>query len=195
MKLLTIYILVIITLTSYGQTRDPYSNENKNGLNSFKTFIGRFKVLSFPFIAKTDCYNPDSLISVPLNMDNDSGFIDYVGPAVTIGLFPDTTNFYAVFYCTASFCYLPTIAVFTKDGKRLSKEQISNACGSGVGYICSDSLTISSMTDIRQQLIEETFNVDKNGIEIPNSWKKEITINNFSIDKFGLINKKEEKKK
>ena len=193
MKQLIIYTFLILSLTSCGQTRPLKPNENLERLNSFKTFINKFKVLTIPFVAETNCYEPDSSICFPLDMDNDSIFIDYVGPAITIGLFPDTSIFYAVLYCQAASCYMPTLVVFSKDGKRLSKEEISNGCSPSPGYRCSDSLTINSMTDIEQKLNEETFKLDENGNEMPGTSRAELLISHFSIDKSGQITKKVEK--
>jgi hypothetical protein len=192
MKKLIAAILVIFSIASCFQNRKSNSYESQNRLVQFKTFINRFTVLSIPFAANTSCYTPDSLICVPLDMNNDSTFIDYVGSAVTIGLMPDTADFYAVIYCTAAACYMPTLAVFSKEGKRLSKEQISNGCGFAAGYRCADSLIINSILDIKNKLIEESFNYDKNGNEIPNSLTRNITIDHFSIDQSGRINKKKQ---
>ena len=180
-------------MISCQYNKKPITVEHSSNLKSFKTFIQRFKMLPIPLDLNTSCYAPDSTNSVNLDMENDSVFIDYVGPAVTVGLFPDTTNFYAVIYCTAAECYLPTLAVFTKDGKRLSIEQISHGCGTDQGYRCTDSLIINSMTDIKSKLIEDNYKVDKDGKSISNTLSRFITIDEFAITKTGLITKKTNK--
>ena len=99
-------------------------------------------------------------------MNNDSIFIKYLGPAVAIGLLPDTSKYYPVVYCTAAACYLPTLAVFSKNGFLISEAQISNGCGSDCGYNCSDSLFINSISDIKLKLSQEFYSCDSIAREI-----------------------------
>jgi hypothetical protein len=185
-------ILVVLSLTSCQQNRRSIPHEDPSN-KAFKTFIQRFKTLQIPLALNSSCFEPDSSISVKLDMDNDSIFIDYKGPAVTIGLFPDTINFYAVIYCTAAACYMPTLAVFSKNGERLSIEQISHGCGTDLGYKCIDSLLIYSMTNIKSKLIEDRYSIDNTGNPIMNTLTRSITIDEFSINKKGLIEKKTNK--
>ena len=192
-KNLIIYLLVILLLASCRQNRKTNATDYPSNFKAFKTFIQKFNILQIPIAYNTSCYDPDSASSVKLDMDNDSIFIDYLGPAVTIGLLPDTTNFYAVIYCTAAACYMPTLAVFTKKGERLSIEQISHGCGTDQGYRCFDSLFIHSMTDIKSKMIEDKYQIDSVGNPILNTITRSITIDEFSINGKGLIEKKTNK--
>jgi len=189
-KNLIIYLLVILSLTSCQQNGKANSHNDPSNFRAFKTFIQKFKTLQIPIAFNTSCYEPDSTNSVKLDMDNDSIFINYVGPAVTVGLLPDTINYYAVIYCTATACYMPTLAVFSKYGIRLSQEQLSHGCGADQGYRCVDSLVIHSIKEIKSILIEDYYKVDKEGNPVSNTFARSITTDVFSINRTGLITKK-----
>lgn len=155
--------------------------------DNFKKFITKFKILSLPFMASTGCYEPDSTTSVPLDMDTDSVFINYVGPAVTIGMLPDTARFYVVIYCTAAACYMPVLAVYTKNGLLIDKKEISMGCGAGVGYKCSEVLQIKSLNDISVVYTQEFFKVDSSGNMVKGTNKKKTDNYIYSIGKEGSI--------
>lgn len=140
-------------------------------------------------MTSTSCYEPDSSISRKLDDGYDSLFIKYFGGNITVGMFPDTSNFIALIYCAAAECYMPILTVYSKDGKVLSEEQISTGCGMGCGYVCSDTLVINSMTDIKLTNIVESYTCDSLGNETKGTWKRTIDITKFSINKFGLIEK------
>jgi hypothetical protein len=154
----------------------------------FEKFISKFKMLSYPFAANTDCYEPDTLTSVALDMDNDSTFINYVGPGVAVGMLPDTSHFYAVIYCTAAECYMPNLAVFSKTGQMLSKHEIAYGCGFGAGYVCSENLKINSLNDILLIHKEEEYNLNKGGKEIKGTGTRTIKTYKYSITQNGVIN-------
>ena len=125
-------------------------------------------------------------------MDNDSSFIGFTGPAITIGLLPDTSNYYSVIYCISAGCYLPTLAVFNKKGTRISKSQIANSCGAGQGYYCSDSLIIDENISITHIQVEANFSYDQTGLKIPESEQRKTLIEHFIIDNSGQIIKRTE---
>ena len=155
----------------------------------FKNFISKFKIISYPFSANTECFEPDYSYSVPLVMENDSIFIEYSGPAISVGLLPDTLDYYAVIYCTAAACYLPILSVYSKSGKLLSKERISNGCGSDIGYECSESFTVYSLEKIVNTYIQQSYSYNESGDEIKGTRKKTIDTITFSIDANGIIKK------
>jgi hypothetical protein len=186
-----IILSIILSLALCQQYRQSNASDYSSNKYAFKDFIRKFGILQIPIAFNTTCFEPDITSSNELDMDNDSTFIGYVGPSITIGLLPDTTNFYAIIYCTAAACYIPTLAVFSKKGERLSIEPISHGCGSDVGYRCTDSLFINSITDIKSKMIEEEYKIDKDGNPILNTMIQTITIDEFSINKVGLIIKKQ----
>ena len=162
----------------------PKSSEN---LIEFKKFISKFKILPLPFIANTGCYEPDSSLSVPLDMNTDSIFIGYIGPSLTVGMLPDTSNFYAIIYCTAAACYMPVLSVYSKNGTLIDKKELSKGCGAGAGYICSEELIIKSLNDITVVYAQEYYDVDNFGNEVKGTNKKEIDTYKYSIEKQGTI--------
>ena len=126
-------------------------------------------------------------------MNNDSTFINYSGPAVTIGMLPDTSRFYTVIYCTAAACYMPVLTVFSKKGDVISRKEISKGCGSDVGYMCSENLEIKSQSKIIVTRTEESFKYDVSNKEILGSRKKVVNIYTYSIGKNGAIKVKQKK--
>jgi len=164
-----------------------YSFQSGDTLIKFGQFISKFKLLSYPFTANTSCYEPDTVLSVPLDMDNDSIFIRYVGPGVTVGMLPDTSDFYVVIYCIAAACYIPQLAVYSKNGEILSMQKISKGCGAGQGYTCLETLTINSLKDIIVINNEEQYDSDSSGIEISDTHKKTVYTNKYSINEKGII--------
>jgi hypothetical protein len=120
-------------------------------------------------------------------MDTDSIFIGYIGPGVTVGMLPDTSEFYAIIYCTAAACYMPVLAVYSKNGTLIDKKEISKGCGAGAGYICSEVLKIKSLNDITVVYTQESFDVDNFGNEVKGTNKKEIDTYKYSIEKEGTI--------
>ena len=135
----------------------------------------------------TGCYEPDSTTSVSLDIETDSVYIKYVGPAITIGMLPDTARFYVVIYCTAAACYMPVLAVYTKNGLLIDKKEISMGCGAGVGYTCSEVLCINSLNDISVVYTQEFFEVDSFGNMVIGTNKKKRDNYIYSIGDEGSI--------
>jgi hypothetical protein len=194
LSLSMVSILFICFLSNCSGAPNGFFEENSNSrsndtitLRKFSGFISKFKLLSYPFTANTTCYNQDTVLSVSLDTDNDSLFTRYAGPGITVGMLPDTSKFYAVIYCTAAACYIPTLAVYSKNGKLLSKKEISKGCGAGMGYVCSETLTIKSVKDIICSNVEELFNCDSSGKEILGTRKKTIDTSKYSIGENGMI--------
>lgn len=188
-----VLLLLIILCSSCINNNANKSNgyllqlKSSEDLIKFKKFISKFKILPLPFVANTGYYEPDSSLSVPLDMDSDSIFIGYIGPGVTVGMLPDTSKFYAIIYCTAAACYMPVLAVYSKNGTLIDKKEISKGCGAGVGYICSEVLTIKSLNDITVVYIQESFDVDNFGNEVKGTNKKKKDTYKYSIEKAGVI--------
>ena len=194
MKILLSALIFFFSIVNNGTDAKCKLNEdhsllmsNADKLKRFKQFISKFQLLSYPFIANTGCYEPDKALSVPLDMDNDSIFINYTGPGVSVGMLPDTNKFYAIIYCTAAACYIPDLAVYSKKGKLLSKQQISFGCGAGEGYTCSETLTIKSLKDIVLVNTQEQREFNNQGKEIPENYLKTNDTYHYSIDVQGVI--------
>ena len=164
---------------------------NNDTISKFKTFISKFKPISFPLEMNTDCYSPDSATSVKLDMKNDSIFLNgYIGPAYATGIFPDTTNIYAVLYCVAATCYYPSIATYAKDGSLIDFKQISFGCGAGMGYECSENIIINSSDNILVTSALTYYDTDSLGNEINDSKQKTVEIFQYIVERNGVINEK-----
>ena len=144
-------------------------------------------MLPLPFIASMGCYEPDKNLSVELDLGNDSLFVQ--SPGVSVGMFPDTTSFYALIYCGEAACYMPMLGVFSKEGKKLGEEQISNGCGADCGYTCSDSLVVKSMNDITVTFIQESYTCDSLSKETPGTWERTVDVSRYSVNNLGRIKK------
>ena len=179
---------IILYFQGNSQNIDAKSERNKLEMTiHFRDFLNKFEMLNLPFITSTSCYKPDSKVSRNLDNGDDSLFIKNFGGNITVGMFPDTSNFYALIYCAASECYMPILAVYTKDGIQLSEEQVSTGCGAGCGYFCSDTLVVNSMSDVNLTNIVESYNCDSLGNETKGTWKRSIDITKISIDHKGII--------
>jgi len=185
--------IILIASCGLGSSNKPESRSmryNSDTLVKFKQFLEKFKPLKLPYYANTSCYEPDSNMSMHLDPVNDSLFVKHCEMGISVGLFPDTSTFYALIYGGAAACYLPILAVYSKDGRQICEEQIANGCGCGPGYTCHDSIAIKSMTDITQIFNQEMVDLDSLGKEIESTRQKTFDVNKFYIDESGKINKK-----
>jgi hypothetical protein len=120
-------------------------------------------------------------------MDNDSTFIGFVGPCITIGILPDTSSFFKVLFGIGATCYIPNIAIYKKDGTKVSEEQLAFGCGAGPGYECYDSILINTNDEITHKRLEYSFQPDKDFQDIKESASKEVIITKYKITKQGHI--------
>jgi len=191
--LLTVITLIVNTgCDEKVQHSDQYDRDSV--MIKFKQFIKKFKPLTFPYVANTDCFQPDSNLSVLLDMDNDSIFINYVGPGASIGMLPDTSQYFEILYCTAASCYIVNLAVYTKEGKLISSLPISEGCGAGEGYECEETLKMESPQNITVVRKKEQYSPDSLGNKIPGTDENTIYISKYWIDKNGIIKVKKEQK-
>ncbi len=181
--------IILFTQGNSQQIETGYERNKLEMIIHFRKFLNKFEMLHLPFIANTNCYEPDSNISRKLDDGNDSMFIKNFGSNITVGFFPDTSNFYALIYCAAAECYMPILAVYSKKGRLLSEEQISTGCGAGCGYFCSDTLEVNSMTDLKLKNIVESYKCDSLGNETKGTWRRTVDFTKFSIDHVGIIKK------
>jgi hypothetical protein len=176
-------------MNSYANKNSIHSiqQESQEKLIKFKGFISKFRILSLPYSADPSNYNPDSL-HISLDMDNDSIFVGFVGPGVAVGMFPDTSKFFAIIYCYATYIYFPRLSVYSKDGRLIDEKNITQCDGSEIGYNCSEILKINSMKDITVIRMKEKFEYDSNGNRIKETYRKEIWTTQYSIGETGTIN-------
>jgi hypothetical protein len=184
-------LVLILTLTLTISCTDSKRTTNKSNIDQkkFRTFIHRFKALDLPYSFDKLCIL-DSNINVDLEMDNDSSFIGFVGPCITIGLLPDTSKFYTVLYGIGATCYLPMLAVYKKDGTNISHEQLADGCGVGPGYECFDSIFVITNNLISHKKIEYTYNDTLSFREAKASANKTVLTHSFFITQNGQIMKK-----
>ncbi len=184
MRNLRILLLIVPLLVSCGKRSN--GNREQSRQAQFKLFLRNFKELTLPFKANTSCYYPDSTTSIRLDQANDTLFLGK-GMHTSVGILPDTSDFYVLIYCGAAACWLPQLAVYSKGGDLLSEDQISNGCGSDCGYSCSDSLVINSITNIVVTFKSESFDCDSLSRETPGTRQRIVKISNYSIDRSGKI--------
>lgn len=183
----SIFVISIVFSSCSNNKSETIGNTNSpDTLVMFKQFIAKFNPLKYPFVASTDCYYPDSN-GVKFDPANDSIFIESSALNIPVGLLPDTADFYPVIYAAPTVCYLLILATYSKDGRLISEEQVSNGCGSDCGYTCSDDLTINSLQDITIVNNIEFFECDSAANETPGTWQKIIEIKKCSVDKNGNI--------
>jgi hypothetical protein len=161
------------------------------GKQWISAFINRFKVLNLPFSTTQICV-PDSSKNRELVI-NDSTFIGFGGPCITIGLLPDTSKYYAFIYGVGTECYLPILLVLNKYGEKIATEPLAEGCEVGPGYECFDSLIILTNSSIIHRKVEYIFEPDKSFEEARDVAKREIKIEKFIISNNGLITKEDEK--
>jgi len=160
----------------------------KTSTHKFKAFLKKFQPISLPLRVNTSCYSPDTSTSVRLDPKTDSLFLEpNEGMASSIGILPDTSHCYVVIYCVAANCWMPKLAVYSKKGIPLSREQIAFACGADCGYECSDSLVVNSINDITQTYVQEFYTCGSLKEKDKNR-KKSVKIFNYSVDQNGMIN-------
>jgi hypothetical protein len=193
MKYAFISLSAIIILTMFFANKCNaqiiVTTNNNDTIVKFKSFISKFKPLSLPLELNTSYFGHIIGISEDLDMGNDSIFLDgYIGPAITIGMFPDTTDVYAVLYCVAAANYYPCIATYTKTGRLINFQRISSGCGAGMGYKCSEKIIINSSNDITTIFDESYYDTDSLGNNIINSRERTIDIYQYAIDSNGFIN-------
>lgn len=184
---LVLYFFMINAKELLSQSIKRSQFEDSNRTDRFKKFISKFKLLSHPVVLNTGCYEANDSLNSRLDMSNDSIFLDYVGPAVTVGILSDTTRFYAVIYCIAAACYLPQLTVYTKEGRIISTRSISSGCGSDLGYSCSEFLEIESIHKIILKRREERYKYNDSTAIVPGSLKVSIHNYIFSITRSGYI--------
>ncbi len=70
-----------------------------------------------------------------LDRDNDSTFFgEYdISAGISIGMLPDTANYYALVIGVAASTWMPILQVYTKTEKLISSATISNSCGGDCG--------------------------------------------------------------
>lgn len=156
----------------------------------FEVFIKKFKPLELPLTI-----NPleiQSEKSLPLTK-TDFKFIDLqdIDPILDniypYGILPDTLNSYKVIYLFPSEIYLPVIATYSKDGKRISVENLSvGDCGSDCGYTCKEFIQVYSDLKIYSVDSIKSYDCDSLGI-IENTLKKYIRFKKGMISNDGMI--------
>jgi hypothetical protein len=183
----TLILILLFLIQSCGIIKQD-SNAYNPDQQKFRIFIHRFKVINLPYSFDQLC-TIDSTINVDLDMDNDSIFIGFVGPCITIGLLPDTSKYFKVIYGIGATCYVPNIAIYKKDGTKISQEQLAFGCGVGPGYQCYDSVYISSKNEIIHLKIEHSYQPDIEFLNSKSLALKKVTTEKYRITKSGRITK------
>lgn len=180
-----IFIAWACTACQPGPTGPVAAEPQADSLAQFRKFISRFRMLPLPFRAETGCYAEDTTVSV--RIDPDEYVIRDTPYAITIGMLPDTSRFYALLVGVPATCYMPVLYVYSKNGVLTALEQVSSGCGGGCGYLCSDSLVIRSMQDITNIYSQESYECDSTGNETPGTWERKTEIKRCAITETGRI--------
>jgi len=143
----------------------------------FDIFLKKFQCLTPPIKFASTCFSiSDDANYKELNIDSFKSLLnDYEGPAISIGYLSDTTNYFAVIYCTASSCYLPNLGLYDKSGKLLQSIQIASGCGFGPEYECKESIYIKKSNEIVTTKNEVMFELDSLGNRIDSSRQEYVT--------------------
>ena len=193
-KKLSFYFAFSVLITACNQKskleikQEVQVNIRKNN-SGFTDFLTNFQLLSYGEVLNTTCLDIEGNRRYKkLNTSKHKSFLNgYEGPAVSIGYFSDTTNFFVLIYCTASACYLPNLSVYNKNGELIQTCLLASGCGSDVGYECSETVQLISLDKIITTKLEKYYETDSLGEKLESSLNQLKTKILYSIDLNGQI--------
>jgi hypothetical protein len=191
---LKITLILLVSILCINCKNEKAENNKSDQLvmksNDFKTFINKFKILKVPLtieplkiqdgnfkqLTKTDFKFID-LHDIDPKLDN----------VYAYGILPDTLESYKVIYLFPSEIRLPIMATYSKNGKKISEEELSvGDCGSDCGFTCNEYIKIYSDLKIYSVDSIQSYDCDSLGIK-ENTLKKYTRFKNGSINKKGQI--------
>jgi hypothetical protein len=187
--------LILLASILFVNCKNEKAENNKSDQlvvksNDFKTFINKFKILEVPLtieplkiqdgnftqLTKTD-FKFINLHDIDPNLDNIYAY----------GILPDTLASYKVIYLFPSEIRLPKLAIYSKNGKKISEEELAvGGCCSDCGFTCNEYVKIYSDLKIYSVDSIQSYECDSLGIK-ENTLKKYVRFKNGSISKKGQI--------
>jgi hypothetical protein len=185
-KVLLLLIIIISILACNDEPKEAMQTPE-----SFRHFITKFKLLSFPIILRphTETFELNTF-------DDKSEDTLYVKDFTQLyGMLPDTNNYYALITMVPADDLVPVLTTYSKDGKIIGSTcLIVNGCGGGPGLdYCSSTGMISKNLSIYCADTLKTVEVDSTNEPIPNTSQYYRTFFEGQINSKGEINMTEAK--
>ncbi len=176
-------VIFLPTCTDSNESEDSSPNKVKQVSQRFKDFLHEFQPLASRMILNTTCLDVTQNRNFKyLNSETYRAFLNgYKGPAVSIGFFRDTSQYYSVIYCTAAACYLPNLAVYDHSGKLRQTMLIASGCGAGMGYECKETVTIQGGNQLITLKNERYYECDSLGQKLRASEEEKTTKIKYSV--------------
>jgi hypothetical protein len=185
MKNYFVYFLVIGLIScSSGMSKSD------NKFDAFYFTKAKFKVLNDAFELNSPCIFPeeDVVDAKRIDTENDFSFFKLKeSMPVSIGMLPDTSNYYLFIYGQAAACYTPYLVVFNKKGKLIDEQPIFYGGGAGCGYRWTSSLKLKSTNQVVSRYNEESFECDSLSNPTPGTWNKFEDVYTYRISSKGKI--------
>ena len=178
-----IYFLLILTMLSFRFSGTWTNKPFKHTLSKFKMLDQNFK---FDYI----CFSPEEDCKSCKRIDTKNDhpyFRQNEAMSSSIGILPDTSKFYMLLYCSAAACYVPSLAVFNKEGKLLDNKEINFDLGADCGFKNSNRVTLKSKNQLQSEYFEESYQCDSLGKPTPGTWVKFEEIYTYSVDSKGKV--------
>jgi hypothetical protein len=184
------YLFLILMILSFRCSRTKTNKPFKHTLSKFKMLDQNFKFDYICFYPEEDCKNCkriDTKKDHPYFRKNEA-------MSTSIGMLPDTSKFYMLLYCNAAACYVPSLAIFTKEGKLIDDKEINYELGADCGFKNSNKVTLKSKNQLQSEYVEESYQCDSLGKPTPGTWVKFEETYVYSVNKNGKIIEEKNKK-
>jgi hypothetical protein len=129
-----------------SKTRDRLIENERS--KEFTRFLNKFKSLELPLTINPD--EQKEIRNLPLLFGTDTAFISTAYKDTSLdkvfayGLLPDTAKSFKVIWLTPTEIYLPVLTTFSKDGKKISEQELSvGQCGSDCCFTCVETIKIN----------------------------------------------------
>lgn len=182
------FISFFICLISCQEQSNIIKNNKMN--ENFIVTLNKFKILDSNFILNNECFYPEEDCKYCNRIDTKNDlpyFYKKQSMATSIGLLPDTSRFYVLLYCEAAECYVPSLAVYTKQGILIDDKPIHFLYGSDCGYENSNLVSLKSKNILQSKYQEESYSCDSLGKPITGTWIKFQELYSYEITNSGKI--------
>ena len=158
-------VIFLPACTDSNESEDRSPNKLKQVNERFKDFLHEFQLLaSRVFLNTTYLDVTQNKNFKPLNSKKYRAFLNgFEGPAFSIGLFKDTSQYYSMIYGAAAACFLPNLAVYDHSGNLRQTMLIASGFGAGMGYECKETVTIQGGDQLITLKSERYYECDSLG--------------------------------
>ena len=170
-------VIFLPACTDSNESEDRSPNKLKQVNERFKDFLHEFQLLaSRVFLNTTYLDVTQNKNFKPLNSKKYRAFLNgYEGPAFSIGLFKDTSQYYSMIYGAAAACFLPNLAVYDHSGNLRQTMLIASGFGAGMGYECKETVTIQGGNQLITLKSERYYECDSLGQKLRGSEEEKTT--------------------